>query len=204
LTAPIAFDFARSFITRLDKADLAELERLYEAVEQEAVEILTTADVPLDDIQMVRSADLRHVGQGHEITVELPAGADLDAEAIAQAFYAEYERLFGHAHREVAVEVLTCRLRASGAAPTIELETPPANPDSVEEARRGSRPAYFAEGGGFIDTVIYDRAALAPGATLAGPAIVEEVDCTIVVPPGMTATVDPDRNLIVTFEKPVA
>ena len=204
LTAPIAFDFARSFITRLDRADLAELDRLFTAMEQEAVAILTTADVPLDDIQIVRSADLRHVGQGHEITVELPAGTDLDAAAIAEAFYTEYERLFGHAHREVAVEVLTCRLRASGPTPTIELETPPANPASVDRARRGVRPAYFAEGGGFVETDIYARVDLAPGATLTGPAIIEEVDCTIVVPPGMTATVDSDRNLIVTFAEAVA
>ena len=48
--------------------------------------------------------------------------------------------------------------------------------------------------------MVYDRATLAPGATIAGPAIVEEVDCTVVVPPGMRADVDADRNLVVTFD----
>jgi N-methylhydantoinase A len=94
---------------------------------------------------------------------------------------------------------MTCRVRASGPTPRVELETPAADPTSVERARKGSRAAFFAEAGGFIETIVYDRAALAPRASLVGPAIVEEVDCTIVVPPGMRAEVDGDRNLVVTF-----
>jgi N-methylhydantoinase A/oxoprolinase/acetone carboxylase beta subunit len=203
LTAPIAFDFARSFITRLDRIDLAALDRTYAAMEDEAHAVLDTAGVPRDDVQLVRSADLRHVGQGHEITVELPEGAAADGEAaldaITKAFYVEYERLFGHAHPDVAVEILTCRVRASGPVPTVDLETPPADPSSADRARKGSRPVFFTDAGDFVETGVYDRATLAPGATIDGPAIVEEVDCTVVVPPGMRADVDGDRNLVITF-----
>jgi N-methylhydantoinase A/oxoprolinase/acetone carboxylase beta subunit len=199
LTAPIAFDFARSFIGRLDRVDLATLDEVYRALEAEAVAVLRTADVAPDAMTLTRSADLRHVGQGHEITVAL-GDQPLDAERIRQAFYEEYERLFGHAHRDVGVELLTCRVRASGPIPRIELETPPPDPASAERARRGTRRAYFAETDGFVETAVYDRTRLAPGATIVGPAIVEEIDCTIVIPPGMHADVDRDANLVVTFD----
>jgi N-methylhydantoinase A/oxoprolinase/acetone carboxylase beta subunit len=203
LTAPIAFDFARSFISRLDRVDLATLDQTYATMVAEALAVLATAGVPCNDITLVRSADLRHVGQGHEITVELPETDTGDPEAtiraITAAFYAEYERLFGHAHRDVAVEILTCRVRASGPVPTIDLETPPADQSSADRAWKGSRPVYFTDAGDFVETGVYDRATLAPGATIVGPAIVEEVDCTIVVPPGMRSDVDLHRNLVVTF-----
>jgi N-methylhydantoinase A/oxoprolinase/acetone carboxylase beta subunit len=200
LTAPIAFDFGRSYIARLDRVDFAELDAIYSGMEREAAAILATASVPDEQMTMTRSADIRHVGQGHEISVTLPqSDGTLDVEAIRQAFYAEYVRLFGHAHQDVPVEILTCRLRASGPKPRIDLETPPADPASVERARKGSRAAYFGESGGFVETGVYERKALAPGAVVPGPAIVEEVDCTIVVPPGMRAEIDADRNLVVTF-----
>jgi N-methylhydantoinase A len=99
----------------------------------------------------------------------------------------------------VAVEILTCRVRASGPVPTVDLETPPADPSSADRARKGSRPVFFTDAGDFVETGVYDRATLAPGATIDGPAIVEEVDCTVVVPPGMRADVDGDRNLVITF-----
>lgn len=198
LTAPIAFDFGRSYIARLDRVDAADLESVYQAMETEARAVLATASVPDKQIEVTRSADVRHVGQGHEISVRLPEGS-IDAESIRGAFYAEYERLFGHAHRDVPVEMLTCRLRASGPKPQIDLQAPPSDPQSAERAYKGTRPVYFKDAGGFLETSTYDRLLLAPGARLAGPAIVEEIDCTIVVPPGMEANLDHDQNLVVTF-----
>jgi N-methylhydantoinase A/oxoprolinase/acetone carboxylase beta subunit len=203
LTAPIAFDFARSFIGRMDRVDLGTLDGVYRTLEDEALTVLRTAGVSQEETELERSADLRHVGQGHEITVALPktevGETALDLVRIRQAFDEEYERLFGHAHRDVPIEILTCRVRASGPAPRIELETPAADPRAAERARKGSRQAWFAEAGGFVETAVFDRALLAPGATVEGPAIVEEADCTIVVPPGMGVEVDRDANLVVTF-----
>ncbi|MCA9858627.1 MAG: hypothetical protein KC438_02855, partial [Thermomicrobiales bacterium] len=200
LTAPIAFDFGRSYITRLEQVDAADLDSVYRAMEQEALAVLATASVREEQVELTRSADIRHVGQGHEISVQLPAvNGGIDIEAIRNAFYVEYERLFGHAHRDVPVEMLTCRLRASGPKPEVDLQAPPADPASAERALKGARPAFFKDAGGFVETRIYDRLLLAPGARLTGPAIVEEVDCTVVVPPGMEANLDHDQNLVVTF-----
>jgi N-methylhydantoinase A len=64
-------------------------------------------------------------------------------------------------------------------------------------ARKGLRPVYFADAGGWIDTPVYDRYALGPGTTFAGPAIVEERESTAVIGPGASCRVDEGLTLVV-------
>ena len=96
------------------------------------------------------------------------------------------------------VEIVTWKLSVAGGAPRVELAK--AGPATGGDARKGTRPAYFPERGGYVDTPVYDRYALAAGRTIAGPAIVEERESTTVLPPGATATVDAYANLIVTLD----
>jgi N-methylhydantoinase A len=202
LTAPASFEFARTHIARLSDENLGDLEHIYRELEEEGRATLAEAGVPEEAMRFVRQADLRHVGQGHEIVVELPhgdlAGVDL-GEELKPHFYESYERIYGHAHRHLDLEITTCRLTASGPKPTVTLEELRAG-GSPEAAVKGSREAFFAEAGGFVDTPLYDRSKLAPGATFEGPAIVEEVDSTAVIGPGTTVTVDAYANLVVTFD----
>jgi N-methylhydantoinase A/oxoprolinase/acetone carboxylase beta subunit len=201
LTAPASFEFARTHIARLSDENLGDLEHIYRELEEEGRATLAEAGVPEEAMRFVRQADLRHVGQGHEIVVELPhgdlAGVDL-GEELKPHFYESYERIYGHAHRHLDLEITTCRLTASGPKPTVTLEELRAG-GSPEAAVKGSREAFFAEAGGFVDTPLYDRSKLAPGATFEGPAIVEEVDSTAVIGPGTTVTVDAYANLVATF-----
>jgi N-methylhydantoinase A len=67
---------------------------------------------------------------------------------------------------------------------------------SLDAARTDERPVYFGEAGGFLDTPIYNRAALPAGATFVGPAIVEQMDSTVVIPPDWRAEVDDYGNMI--------
>ena len=202
LTAPASFEFARTHIARLHDENLGDLEHIYRELEEEGRATLVDAGVPEEEMRFVRQADLRHVGQGHEIVVELPhgdlAGVDLEQE-LKPHFYESYERIYGHAHRHLDLEITTCRLTASGPKPTVTLEELREG-GSLEAAVKGSREAFFAEAGGFVETPLYDRSKLAPGVTFEGPAIVEEVDSTAVIGPGTTVTVDAYANLVVTFD----
>jgi N-methylhydantoinase A/acetone carboxylase, beta subunit len=202
LTAPASFEFARTNIARLDADNLAGLEHIYRELEAEGRATLAEAGVPEEAMHFVRQADLRHVGQGHEIVVELPhgdlAGVDLEQE-LKPHFYEAYEGIYGHAHRHLDLEITTCRLTASGPKPRVTLEELSSG-GTPEEAVKGTRPAFFAEAGGFVETPLYDRSRLAPGSVFAGPAIVEEVDSTAVIGPGTTVTVDAYANLVVTFD----
>ncbi|MFN8471860.1 MAG: hydantoinase/oxoprolinase family protein [Anaerolineae bacterium] len=202
LTAPAAFDFARTFVARLTPATLAELDRAFAELEAEGRATLAAAGVPDHQMEFLRSADLRHIGQGHEIVVPLPGGnlADISIEGqVKPTFYQIYEGIYGHAHRHLDLEIMTCRLTATGPRPRVEMTRVECDPDSTHRAVKGTREAYFASLGGFVATPVYDRYALRAGATFAGPAIVEERDSTAVVGPNATATIDEYLNLLVTL-----
>ena len=201
LTAPISFEFARTHITRLEPAALAHLDGLYAELAAEGREVLRTAGVADEDMVFTRRADLRHVGQGHEIVVPLPWDS-LEAvsleEELRPHFFARYEEIYGHAHTHLDLEITTCRLTASGPKPRVELPEVPSVSDA-EVARKGSRAVYFIELQTHVDTPVYDRYALGQGCTIQGPAIVEERESTAVIGPQGTAVIDRHGNLIVTF-----
>lgn len=203
LTAPASFELARSVVGPLSEDRLEELEGVYAELEAEGRALLEEAGTPAEDMQFVRQADLRHTGQGHEIVLELPFSSlpDLDLDAdVHPLFYDAYERVFGHAHRHLSLEVVTCRLTASGPVPELALEPAAGERVAASEAIREVRPAYFRELGGYVDTPAYERAALAAGATFEGPAIIEEKDSTAVVGPGTSVVVDAFLNLVVSFD----
>src|SRR5262249_38701450 len=64
---------------------------------------------------------------------------------------------------------------------------------------RGSRPVYFESTKGFVETAVLERSRLAPGTSLTGPAVIEQIDCTTVIEPGHTASVDDHGNLLITI-----
>ncbi len=202
LTAPAAFEYARTFIARLEGTTLGELDRIYAELEEQGRRTLLEAGVSAEEMMFSRQADLRHVGQGYEIVVDLPyaqlSGVDLDGE-LRPRFYRAYEEIYGHAHRHLDLEITTCRLTASGPRPRVKLQRVVESGYTPEQAIKGSRRAYFAELGGFIETPLYDRSKFSAGATFRGPAIVEEVDSTAVIGPGTQVTVDHYANLQVTF-----
>jgi N-methylhydantoinase A/oxoprolinase/acetone carboxylase beta subunit len=207
LTAPKSFDFTRTHVARLTQSELAHLDGIFAELETEGRATLAAAGVPDADMQFIREADLRHVGQGHEIAMPLPYArlADVDLERELQPrFYEWYERLFGHAHRHLGLELTTCRLRATGPRPEVRLRPLDAGPANRPGSPKGRRPVFFVDAGGYVDTPVYDRSELAAGQTFAGPTIVEEANSTAVIGPGAVVQVDLFANLIARFADQVA
>jgi N-methylhydantoinase A len=119
----------------------------------------------------------------------VPAGDDLVAR-----FHAEHDRVYGFAAPSEPIELVSLRLTSVG-----RIAKPPqrrlASGGAVEPKEH--RPVYFSEAGDYVDCPIFDRYALPAGATIPGPAIVEEFDSTTVVHPGFTVTVDENANLVI-------
>jgi N-methylhydantoinase A len=195
LVAPMGFELARSLVGRLDAALLGRAESVFAAMEAEGARLLLDAGVPRDAIRFQRSADMRYEGQTRELTVPLPAAA-ADLAAIRAVFTGQYRGMFGHAHDDLPLQLITCRVVAS--APAREVPNRPPRP-AGGDARRGERPVFFEAAGGHAATPVHDRYRLAAGATLDGPAVIEEHESTAVVPPGATARVDEELNLVVTL-----
>ena len=198
LAAEVKFDVARTYVRRLDAIDPAAVSAMYDDMGAQAVDVVRQSAGTSETI-VVRTADARYVGQGYELTVPVPSGR-LDAAALAtlrKSFDEIYAARYGYSSPGEPVEIVTWKLSAIGGAPRVDL--PKAVTAMAGDARKGERRAYFPERNGFVDTPIYDRYALAAGATITGPAIVEERESTTVLPPGTTAIVDAYANLIVSI-----
>jgi len=201
LAAPLAFDFVRTASQRLDTADWSQINRLYEEMEAEGRAILQNAAVADRDVRIRRTAEMHYTGQGHEVEVELPPGR-LSAPSlgvIVERYEAAYRALYSRVPLGVPIEALNFRVVVSGPVPDISVSG--SRPDAVPAAAttpapKGRRQAYFPEAGGYVDTPVYDRYALNPGAAFAGPAIVEERESTTVIGPDARVRVDGHLTLI--------
>jgi N-methylhydantoinase A len=198
LTAPLAFDFVRSRYTLLGQADWDEINGVYDELSRQGESILLAAGVPPEAIAYLRQADVRYAGQGHEVRIEIPAGrlSDASRAEISERFRRAYVALYGRPGPDVDLEIMTWRVTVSGPRPELRL-TSDSTDNGAEIEPKGMRPAYFPEWREHRPVPVYDRYRLLPGARLAGPAIIEERESTVVVGPGASVRVDPSRNVCV-------
>ncbi|MEU1719551.1 hydantoinase/oxoprolinase family protein [Actinomadura sp. ATCC 39365] len=189
LTVDVKNDYVRTYVTR-DLA-LKTAAQIFQELEGQAAEALDREG--FDDPVYVRSADLRYYGQAFEVRVTAPAGPLDDdwTRTVIDAFHDAHEKLYGYAYRDDPRHgVEWVNLRVSGIGPI----TRPAirRLDKPGEGATSVRPVHFEE---TRDTPIHQRAALGPGATVQGPAVIEEYGSTIPVHPGFTAKVDEYGNV---------
>lgn len=198
LTAPLSFDFVRTWRCTLDEADLDRANGLLAEMERDGATLLAESGLREGDVTHERYAEMRYVGQGHEVRVLLPPDELRETDALVERFEHEYERLYGRRGPDVPVEAINWRVVSSGPRPELELAAV-----TLEESSRpprGARLAYFPALGGYVETPVLDRYALRPGTRFEGPAIVEERESTLVVGPGQHIEVTPELALTVTPE----
>ena len=202
LIAPISFERLRSQPELLDELDYGSVNALLAELETEGRDLIAAAGVAPADVTVTRTADMRLFGQMHEITVTVP-NEPLDEgnlAAIRTAFAAEYTRRYTHLYEGAQIQAMHWRVLCSGPVPALAATRDAAHPDGGTE-QKGTRQAYFPEAGGFTETPIYDRYALAVGKRIEGPAIVEEWEASTVVSPGDAVTLDEHGNLRLTIER---
>ncbi|WP_273692164.1 hydantoinase B/oxoprolinase family protein [Ketogulonicigenium vulgare] len=195
LTAPLSFDLVKSAPTALAADfDTTAITSAFAALETDGRSKLAAAGVADSDVIIARTADMRLIGQVHEINVPIPAGTFGPATyaEILASFTAVYTARYTKIPEGAELEVLSYRVRASGPTPSLTIEQA-GQQSSGKDALKGHRDCYFGEG--FVKTAIYDRYLLTPGAEIAGPAIVEERESTAIIPPGDRFSVDAAGNL---------
>jgi N-methylhydantoinase A len=181
LRAPIAYEIVRSQLQRLDAFDAAAANALLAAMRAEA-EAIVRLGAPDAELSETRSAFMRYRGQGHEIAVPVPGGVygEGDAARLLEAFETAYRRLYSRVIPGVEVEVLSWVVLLSAPVPEFDGPMPPAPARHRVEARQ-RRPVFDSETGEFVEVAIHQRAALAPGAVVAGPAVIVEDETSTVV-----------------------
>jgi N-methylhydantoinase A len=183
-------------VTPEDAIEVATFADLYAGLERDAVATLERDGIARERIRLAREADVRYAGQSMEVRVPAPAGK-IDAAFVAhtiEAFHAAHLKAFGYNYAgRQKVEIVN--LCVSGFGVIERPSIPKLDSASGNPPEHGKRPVYF--GGGFQDTVIYDRSQLPAGFQLDGPAIVQEFGSTTVVFPGQWLEVEAHGILIV-------
>ncbi|GAA3749542.1 N-methylhydantoinase A [Spinactinospora alkalitolerans] len=193
LMVDVRHDLSVMFQSTAQEADRERLEREFAALESEATERLRHEGVSDDHIVLERTISMRYEGQWRSLAV-IAHGGPGGLDAAVQRFHEEHEREYSFRRDEVPVEVYQLGLKAVGTTPKPRFPrhdpVPGARPEPAAE-----RDVYFEEAGGRVRTPVHERDALEAGTELAGPAIIEQLDSTTVVPPGARAVVDEWLNI---------
>jgi N-methylhydantoinase A len=180
-------DYSRTFYSDVGSADPATLGATIDAMEQSGQEMLTAAAVPPERQTMQRFADLRYPRQAYELTVPMEGGAITRAslDRLMVAFHDKHRQTYSHANPGERVQMVNVRLSAMGKLPPIQL----AQQFKPDDTGVRHRDTWFPATG-TVSARVHWRDGLMPNDTVVGPAVIDALDCTSVVPPGWAGTVD--------------
>ena len=194
--ADVVKDYSRTVMLRGEDINQVRLEEEFHGMEGQARSELRQEGLPDERMATRRYLDARYVGQSFELTIDYPSltrRSDLQ-RAIANSFYRAHLQRFGYADRAEAVEIVNLRVKLE-----LEVEKPTIEAQEITHAdASGARiddvNVVFREG--TLTTTLYDRDKLAAGNYVEGPALLLQLDTTVVVPPGWGGAVDPLGNLV--------
>ncbi len=200
IISDVKYNYMATAPLRLDNdAAYARIDELFAQIEAQGLEHLRADGFGKADTRVKRSLDMRYVGQVHECTVDIDT-FQVDAGSIGQiiaAFHKRHEQLYTYAEPNSTVEVVNIESTLYGVVekPARMTIGTGASPD---QALKGHRDAVFTADGTRQRTPIYDGTPLGAGATIHGPAVIEEVTTTIVIEPGWTARLDESGSYLMT------
>lgn len=200
LLSDIRHDFSQTEVTAVATVDPHLIEQSFREMEGRGITRLINDGVTPDHMRLERSLDIRYQGQEHYLNV--PIEGEITSELLEESgkrFHLEHENTYGHAAADEPVEIVNLRLSAVG-----KLEHSEQGSMLYDESHAGqpipseNRSVYYS-GHGWLDTPIYRRTSLVQGYTIVGPAIIEQMDTTLIVEPGQWVESDQHGNMIVTL-----
>ncbi|MFM1863161.1 MAG: hydantoinase/oxoprolinase family protein [Gemmobacter sp.] len=197
VVADLRHDFVRTLNLPLDAVDMAEVWAIFAAQEAEGRALIGAERVAIRDLRAEFSVEMQFVGQTHLLRVALPDGRPTRA-ALQEAFERAYFARFRVELPTIRAALVNLNCSVVGARPPLDLAAlidPAGRRARPEEAQRGTRPVWFS--GGWAETPVYWRDHLPDAARIEGPAIIEQMDTTILIEPGDVATGDGRGNLII-------
>ncbi len=202
LMADLRHDFGQTYIEPMNAANVEEINRLFESLEDQVKDLFARENISDDCIAVSHQLDIRYVGQEHTLAVASPARlTEGSKSALTKSFDELHLRVYGHNAPEEPKEIVSLKVVGLGKVtkPVLKIiSSGSTSPPS--EAHLGERKVYAGKGK-YQTFHIYRRDKLLAGNALAGPTIVEEATATTVVEEGQTCTVDQYGNLIISLDK---
>ncbi len=198
VVADLRHDYVRTVNKPVAALEAELVRRVLEEQIAEGRATIARDGVAVEEIQVLHSADMQFQGQSHLLTVQVP-GIGITPAELQAAFEAAYWQRFEVELPEIRAQLVNLHTAVIGRRPQLTLNrllaaTPAAD---VAGARKAHRRVWY-EAGGWQETPVYDRERLPRGAEFNGPAILEQLDTTVVIDPGNRVAVDSLGNLIVT------
>ena len=203
IVADLRHDFVRTVNSPLDGMEIDRLAEMLAAQAGEGETLIRQEPVRIEAIEVTHSLDMQFAGQTHLLSVPL-ASAAMSRADIQAAFEEVYFNRFRVRLPDIRAQIVNVNTSVTGRRPEVDLGgliDNSARAGSVAAAQTGSRPVWFVGGGassGWRDTPVYAREKLPLDAQLNGPAILEQMDTTILIEPQDSAVSDGDGNILVT------
>ncbi len=198
LVADYVVDLVRSYVTPLSQVDLGRVRDFLTDLLQEVDKELDPTGVAPADVERNLYAQMCYPGQNFDMSVPVPEGVALDEPGLldlAERFHDQHLAERGFCFRSQQPLMRGVRVIARGNTPKPDHLAETGALADASQARSGTRPAFW--GDGFVDTPIYDGTRLGEGATVDGPALIEEPYTVVVLPPDATATLDGLGNYVI-------
>jgi N-methylhydantoinase A len=197
LVSPIASEQIRSYVSPIGDIDWEYLNEKLTEMEKEGFLFLKNAGIDHSEGAISRIADMRYSGQGHEISVEIPNGFldEKSLKIIEENFQKEYTIRYGRIIEDIGIEAVTWRVVVSGKSPEII-------PNQViktegHDALKGYRSIFLMGEKNYSDVPVYSRYDLKPNVTFEGPAVIEEMESTVIIGRNSAIRIDEFKNIII-------
>ena len=188
-------DYVQTLFSTAGIDDPAAVEAAFVVLESKGAAMLDRAGVAPERRRFERSVDARYPRQSYELRVPVPPSTvdKASLEKIAESFHARHRKTYGHQNRDEPVQLVNVRIAAIGAIPALLVRnrTSPQGTNPVKSERQ----IWFRETGA-IRATIYNRRLMPSGLTLSGPAVIESLDSTILVPPDWQAKMNQDGFIL--------
>jgi len=199
LLADFRHDYVQVYVKETETADVSEINEVFANLEDKGRETLSKEDLETSPIVMLRSVDMRYVGQEHTVNVVASGGiwVENQKKLLENNFHSAHEKLFTFNLKSIPTEMVALRVTAIGKTKKPTLEKLERTRRTVENAMKGKRDVYFGQNDGIVECRIYERRLLSPGHELYGPCIVEEQASTTVLNADQKLTVDDYGHLVI-------
>jgi N-methylhydantoinase A len=198
LVADVRNDYVKTQLIPYNQASPEDIEQNFLELENAGRQWLTNEGFEPEVQRLVRSLDMRYMGQNFELTVEAPP-RKIDKQvfkALQEGFHEEHARYYGHCSPQELIQIVNFRVTAFGMTPKLSLKKMPNQSIRQQNALLGHRNVWFDKSTP-LSTKIFDRSCLVPGDEIIGPAIIEQMDSTTMIPPSERCVVDQLGNLII-------
>ena len=202
LMTDLVADFSQTRIMPLSTSGLDAMRQIIDDLENRARQWFEREAIPSPEQQLRRIADLRYVGQNYELQVPFASGPVCGStlEALASSFAAAHQQRYGFFVEDEQLELVTLRVEAAGQVTKARLNAGTTRAACPVPEPEGNRPVWLPESGCHVHCPVYARTELYCGQVLTGPAIVEQMDATTLVLPGMSAACDCWHNLLLEWD----